>query len=129
PDAGDNQWLSVAYGNGTFVAVAGNGTDRVMTSTDNGLTWTARSAPLAGWGGVTYGNGTFVAVASGGGVTTSTDDGVTWTAQTAPNSAWRAVTFANGTFVAVSTGGAVMTSTDGLDWDSRTAPEANGWIS
>ena len=59
-----NQWRSVMYGNGVFVAVSQNGTNRVMTSPD-GTTWTARSAAEATtWVGVTYGNGVFVAVAN-----------------------------------------------------------------
>ena len=38
--AADNEWNSVAYGNGLFVAVASAGTgDRVMTSPE-GITWT-----------------------------------------------------------------------------------------
>ena len=58
-----NIWYSVTYGNGLFVAVAGSGTHRVMTSPD-GITWTARTAAAASsWYGVTYGNGLFVAVA------------------------------------------------------------------
>jgi hypothetical protein len=32
--AADNDWQSVAYGNGVFVAVSDDGTDRVMTSPD-----------------------------------------------------------------------------------------------
>jgi len=58
-----NEWTSVTYGNGLFVAVANSGTNRVMTSPD-GITWTARSA--AGnddtWGDVAYGNGVFLAI-------------------------------------------------------------------
>jgi hypothetical protein len=30
--AGSDSWVSVAYGNGTFVAVSSSGTHRVMTS-------------------------------------------------------------------------------------------------
>ena len=41
-----NSWLSVAYGNGLWVAVATSGTNRVMTSPD-GETWTARAAAEA----------------------------------------------------------------------------------
>ncbi len=41
-----NSWRSVTYGNGLFVAVAENGTHRVMTSPD-GITWTARDAAEA----------------------------------------------------------------------------------
>ncbi|MCB9814241.1 hypothetical protein H6784_02370 [Candidatus Nomurabacteria bacterium] len=55
--AGANQWRSVTYGNGLFVAVSNTGTNRVMTSPD-GITWTARSATEANtWYSVTYGNG------------------------------------------------------------------------
>lgn len=41
----DNAWLSVTYGNGLFVAVAGSGTgNRVMTSPD-GITWSLYTPP------------------------------------------------------------------------------------
>ena len=48
--AANNDWQSVAYGNGLWVAVSDNGTgNRVMTSAD-GITWTSRT-PAAdnGW--------------------------------------------------------------------------------
>ena len=61
-----NGWYSVTYGNGLFVAVSQDGTNRIMTSTD-GITWTAKSAPEANtWMSVTYGNSTFVAVSADG---------------------------------------------------------------
>ena len=65
--AADNDWYSVTYGNGLFVAVAGSGTgNRVMTSPD-GITWSSRtSAADNSWTSVTYGNGLFVAVSWGG---------------------------------------------------------------
>jgi hypothetical protein len=65
--ANDDNWNSVAYGNGLFVAVAALGTqDRVMTS-PNGIDWTSQT-PAANneWRSVTYGNGLFVAVSSTG---------------------------------------------------------------
>jgi hypothetical protein len=37
-----NEWTSVTYSNGRFVAVAYDGTNRVMTSPD-GVTWTKRT--------------------------------------------------------------------------------------
>ena len=41
--AADNNWDSVTFGNGLFVAVSYYGTgDRVMTSPD-GITWTSRA--------------------------------------------------------------------------------------
>ena len=126
-----NSWRSVTYGNGTFVAVAGNGTSRVMTSPD-GVTWTARTAAEANyWTSVTYGNGTFVAVSSDGTSRVMTSaDGVTWTARTAAAANyWQSVTFGNGTFVAVASTGQVMTSADGVTWTSRTAAAASTWYS
>jgi len=127
-----NNWQSVAYGNGLFVAVSWNGTNRVMTSPD-GITWTARSVPSGEWKAVTFGNGLFVAVADYGTnrVMTSTD-GTTWTARTAAaTSLWRGLTYGNGLFVAVAWLGTnrVMTSPDGITWTARSAAEANGWKS
>ena len=34
PEAEANQWRNVTYGNGLFVAVSSDGTNRVMTSPD-----------------------------------------------------------------------------------------------
>lgn len=94
--AADNIWESVSYGNGLFVAVSSNGTDRVMTSPD-GATWTGRAAAVNNnWQSVTFGNGLFVAVASSGTgnrVMTS-PDGITWTSRTsAADNQWESVTY------------------------------------
>ncbi len=121
--AEDNTWQSIVYGEGIFVAVSSNGTNRVMTSPD-GVTWTARSAPDgttdSTWKSIAYGNGTFVAVANGGTTKVMTSpDGETWTAQTpAEDNSWESVTFGNGTFVAVADTGTnrAMSSTDGVTW-------------
>ena len=83
--AADNNWKSVTYGAGLFVAVAFSGVgNRVMTSPD-GITWTIRaSAADNSWNSVTYGAGLFVAIAGSGsidGVMTS-PDGITWTIRT-----------------------------------------------
>jgi len=124
-----NQWESVAFGNGLFVAVGWNGTHAVMTSSD-GVTWTARSAPSSEWRGVTYGNGLFVAVADDGTARVMTSpDGITWTARTpAAVDQWVAVTYGNGLFVAVaSSSNNVMTSSDGITWTARTGTAVNYW--
>ena len=63
--AADN-WLSIAYGDGSFVAVADtNPNNRVLVSTDNGVTWTTYPsvANAQTWYSITFANGTFVAVA------------------------------------------------------------------
>ena len=76
--AADNDWRSVCYGNGLFVAVSYSGTgNRVMTSPD-GINWTIRtSAADNNWYSVCYGNGLFVAVAiTGTGNRVMTSNGI-----------------------------------------------------
>ena len=131
-----NSWLSVAYGNGVWVAVSYDGTNKVMRSTDDGATWTAiASAEANEWRSVAYGNGVWVAVARTGTnrVMRSTDDGENWTAHAATEAnAWRSVAYGNGVWVAVASGGTnrVMRSTDdGENWTAHAATEANNWFS
>jgi hypothetical protein len=140
--AGDNdEWMSVAYGTSTFVAVGwgssgvldgrGSSGDHVMTSTD-GTTWTARTA--AGdndaWKSVAYGNGMYVAVGNANGgydAVMTSPYGNTWTVRTpaVANMNWTAVTYDNNLFVAVASSSAgsptVMTSPDGITWTARSA--------
>ena len=134
--AADNNWQSITYGNGTFVAVAWSGTgNRIMTSPD-GINWTIRTSAADNmWLSVTYGNGLFVAVSNSGTgnrVMTS-PDGITWTSRTYPvDNSWQSVTYGNGLFVAVSTSGTgnrVMTSPDGINWTIRTSAADLTWNS
>ena len=61
PDA-SSDWYSCAYGDGVFVAVSDDGTNKLMTSPD-GVTWTAQTpAVTSGLDWVTFGNGLFVAI-------------------------------------------------------------------
>jgi hypothetical protein len=137
--AANNQWESITYGNGMFVAVADSGTgNRVMTSSD-GINWTTQTNSADyGWMSVTYGNGLFVAVAKDATSATNrvmtSPNGINWTGRNAATAcAWTAVTYGNGLFVAVAdtTGSPtyqVMTSPDGINWTSRSAAEANDWM-
>ena len=130
----NDDWVDVAFGNNTFVAVAirGSGRNRAMYSTSGGSSWDGSLSVLESWQSVTFGNGKFVAVASTGAqrVAYSTDNGVSWTTVTVPSLTWKSVTFGNGTFVAVADNGAnpVMYSTDGINWTQDTAP-ASAWVS
>ena len=94
-------WSSVAYGNGTFVAVAYDSTAAAYST--NGTTWSAASTPSsAGWYSVAYGNGTFVAVAYTSTAAAYSTNGTTWSSATLPSSSnWYSVAYGNGTFVAV----------------------------
>ena len=122
-----DQWRSVTYGDGKFVAVANFGTNQVMYST-NGINWTSASAAEnANWQLVTYGDGKFVAVASSGtNLVMYSTDGINWTsASAAAYNPWGSVVYADGKFVAVASGGfnRVMYSTDGINWTLAAAAE------
>jgi hypothetical protein len=110
----------IAWGNGRFVAVGGDGwvgSSHIAYSTD-GVTWTAVSNTTFGTEyirGIAWGNGRFVAVGSKGKIAYSSD-GVTWTAiSTSGTTTLHSVAWGNGRFVA---GGdfCVMLSTDGIAW-------------
>ena len=130
-----DQWSSIAYGNGTYVAVGYDG--GVMTST-NGISWTTGNTGIANrsWSSITYGEGIFVAIAWGdeiistAGIMTS-PDGITWTSIAAPaQESWSGVAYGNGIFVAVSytgNGNRVMTSPDGITWTRQTSATNNEW--
>jgi hypothetical protein len=110
---------SVAYGNGTFVAVGDDG-DTTFASTD-AVTWTQGGNGLndSGMNGVTFGNGQFVMVDDGGNVATSAD-GIKWTPQTSINTELNGVAWDGGTYVAVGN----VETTDGVVYIS---PLATRW--
>ena len=112
-------WTSVTFGNGLFVAVSSGG--NVAATSPDGITWTARTLPSsASWSAVTFGNGIFLAVASSSNNAATSPNGITWTARTLPSvSGWVAVGYGNGIFVALG-GGAVASSPDSIIWTSGT---------
>jgi len=95
-------WQSVTHGDGKFVAVASNNSNKAAYST-NGINWTAVTLPSsASWYSVTYGDGKFVAVAYNSNKAAYSTNGISWTAATLPSSAnWYSVTYGDGKFVAV----------------------------
>lgn len=127
--AEDNQWRGMAYSPSLelFVAVALDGTNRVMTSPD-GETWTARSCPTNEWCAVIWCEefGLFVAVSAStsGNITMSSPNGIDWTSGTSVfNGIWDCLAF-DGTRIVAGTvssiPGAGMTSTNGTTWSSMT---------
>ena len=120
------QWCSVTYGNGKFVAVA-NGSNGAAYSED-GITWTITSMTKYGiWKSVTYGNGKFVTLNwNNSHEAFYSEDGINWTAATLPSSAkWYSVTYGNGKFVAVAENStAAVYSEDGITWTATTLPSS-----
>ena len=113
-----NVFRSVAFANGTFVAVGEGG--MIYTSSD-GQSWTSRSNPAPAsmvLESIAYGNGVFVVVGTSA-VYRSTDSGTTWTSIPAPNFFSRKVIHDGTQFVILTsytTTQDLITSPDGTTW-------------
>lgn len=118
-----NNLYGIAVGNNTTVIVGAKGT--ILTSSDNGATWTSRtSGTTQNLYAVAFANNTFVAVGYWDTVITSSDNGATWTKRTTNTySSLYGLTYGNGLFVAV--GGGILTSPNGVTWTKRTSPTTN----
>jgi hypothetical protein len=111
-------WTSVAFGNGTFVAVCNSAFIEPMYSTDNGQTWLlSDSLPFISFNCVAFGNNRFVAIGYIGETVYSIDNGKNWIyGVTQSNSFWLSLAFGINTFVAVSDAGSAIYSSDGDIW-------------
>lgn len=121
-------WKAAAFGNGVFVAIATNASNKAAYSTPSG-NWVASTLPASiTWQDVAFGNGVFVAISSTTAAATS-PDGVTWTAQTVPNAnGYLCVAYGAGLFVALGGIGnrKIATSPDGVTWTDRGTLSSNG---
>jgi len=108
-----NEWNSVVFGNGKFVAVSSTGVgNRVMSSSD-GLKWTEQSSAEDNkWNQVVYYDGLFVAIAeSGTSRVMKSTDGISWTPQvSSAQKEWKSVAGGNGLLLKVGKGDKFMTS-------------------
>lgn len=110
----------VAYLNGNWIAMGGNGSGTNLLTSSDGSTWTARTAGTAIFNYAAYGAGVYVVVGASGAVYSSPDL-VTWTSRSAGSNTFNDVIFANGVFVAVGASNSVYSSADGITWTLRTA--------
>ena len=141
-----NSWQDVAYGNGTWVAVASTAnTKNVIRSTDNGLKWISSydisnpSNPVdtmssRTWERIVYANGQFVAVSSKAGTDciATSPDGIVWTLRTAPTAGnLYSIGYGDGKFIAASfegtgfNGQRTIISSDGINWQTLNNPVDN----
>ena len=80
-----SDWVGVAYGNGTFVAISGDGDNNAACST-NGINWTTTPMPFGNLyssayaTGVNGTNGVFAAVSIGSSESAYSPNGINWTA-------------------------------------------------
>jgi hypothetical protein len=90
----DDDWHTLAFGNGTFVAIAVN-SKQAAYSTNNGQTWNTATLPsAASWQAVTFGNNRFVAVAANSNQAAySMNNGRNWNTATLPAARWISVAY------------------------------------
>ena len=106
-------YYGIAFGNNTFVAVRGNLNissegDKVLTSTNNGVSWTERTATEPNnWKAISFGGGLFVALSEDGtNRAMFSQDGISWSKlASSEQNTWQGLTYGNGKFVAVSKDG------------------------
>jgi hypothetical protein len=133
-------WISIAYGGGVYVAVASAATNVAAWAT-NPRSWTSSTLPSAiTWGRVAYIPGVFVATSSNPttAAAASIDYGKTWAAVTFPSSANWGQCLAAGIVVSTDTPYLVAIaynstanaySTNGTTWTSGSALAATGlWM-
>lgn len=120
---GGNDWLSVAFGKGKFVAIDWYAPCNVMTSTD-GINWTKQSNKLPHidnrhYNAVRFCNGIFIAVGAAQ-ISTSTN-GTTWTRRWQNSYIYEPqdITYGDGKYVTGLPGGNVLTSSDGITWTMK----------
>jgi predicted outer membrane repeat protein len=109
-----------------------NSRGQIYTSTDSGVTWTARESDR-NWQSITSSadGSKLAAVAAGGQIYTSTNSGVTWTARESDRR-WQSITSsADGSkLAAVVLGGQIYTSIDsGVTWEARMTDAIRNWWS
>ncbi|MBX3737116.1 MAG: immunoglobulin domain-containing protein [Candidatus Didemnitutus sp.] len=125
--ANTNQLNDVHYTLGKFMAVGNSGS--IMTSTDEGATWTwhSLSAVLGttGLNGVRYSPlvSRWIVAGGGGGIFTAADGATfTWTRQTTGTSQnLRKVAVSGSLHVVVGSGGTILSSADATTWTLRTS--------
>ena len=137
-----DDWRKLAYGNGVFLALAES---EVAATSQDGLTWTERSATVkeidilqtakdtvvdwqvgtlpstSEWNAVTYSadDDQYVAVAGNSIAVATSPDGITWTSRTIPTGSddARAIGYGNGIYVVpYYSSNDVATSSDGITW-------------
>lgn len=114
-------WYRSAWNGSVFCAVALSSSSAATSS--DGVSWVARTLPVAGFNGLASDGSQFVGVRSGSGTAYTSPDGITWTPRTLPSTTtWVAVAWNGTAFCAISEGTAAATSPDGITWTARTLP-------
>ena len=125
----NGSWVSVAFGNGVFVAV-GFYPGIQYYSDDNGRTWKLATTVIPDyWSCVTFGNGSFVMAGWGAGAAYSTD-GRNWTRSPLSGSiTWEGITFIRDTFYVTGIYNQAFSIDNGVSWTISPGSLPGNWLS
>jgi len=133
-----SEWISIAYGDGTFMAIA----DKFATAgkSSDGNTWTSVSLPDSrSWTSIAYGNNYWVIISKGGAVSetqstvvVSKADGNGWSTALLPSkTSWAKVVYGNGLFVAIAdnttTTASAYSTNFGITWTTGSGLASGLW--
>jgi len=126
----NTNWTGIAYGNGTFVTVAGYGASSAYSY--DGINWNLANLPTTGGGikFITYGNGYFIVTNY---VSTSINysrDGINWFTSTrsSNSSIHTGLAYGNGVYNALNYA-EVSFSYDAINWINSNNIQFNDWLS
>jgi hypothetical protein len=134
---GGDEYRTIAYGNGLFVAV---GRHRIVFDDEDryigglavskdGISWNVfpSDGSLPQSKALTFGNGMFVGIAQGSGEIISSSNGTNWSQHPTgfPLLNPDTITFVDGVFVAAGAHGNLLTSTNGLTWSALSQASDN----
>lgn len=118
---GSNEWESIAYGNGKYVAVGTSGYYEpgfVTTSTD-GENWSTPKQIDKTIECVTFGNGKFIILTYTDKMLVESTDGENWSVSTKVGDIrWNKIKFVNDKFFLLGYDGCISYSTDGVNWSN-----------
>lgn len=134
--ATSDTWVTVAYGNGTWIVFTASTAKKIFYSTDNGTSWTqsVSALPLGQTWHIAYCGGSAFAAVTNNSTTcmVSTNNGVTWTAYASlpATVAWGALFYGNGVLIAVCgylTYRAAYSTNNGVTWTNVYLP-TGAWV-
>lgn len=129
PDIDENVWESITQSGSIFIAVASDGTNRVVFSSDGGNTWVHVAVELYEWKSITHRGGLFIAVAENKAMYSV--DGLEWTYVDLPEGKlWQQIVYGKETFVVIAydengTDDIIVSVDDGLTWATSTVEKFN----
>ena len=121
-----SNWVTAAYGNGTYVVVADNSS--VIATSSDLVTWTQRALPVSrNWKDIIYDDGRFVLIGYNTNTVLYSSDGIDWNSSSLPTAnLWISISYGDNKYVALIKSSSITAySEDAISWTQGTAINSN----